>query len=100
RKWTGFYSPGIPKFGDAYWAGTPDNWLMDMLGTTGVNMNSIHSAKFSSEHHGGAYFLFADGHVRFISENIESNPGATTGSNMGIYQKIANIKDGQTIGEF
>ncbi|QDT44945.1 putative major pilin subunit [Gimesia alba] len=100
RRWAGFYSPGIPKFGDAYWAGTPDNWLMDILGTAGVNINSIHSAKFSSEHDGGAHFLFADGHVRFLSENVESNPGATSGSGMGVFQKLANIKDGQTIGDF
>ena len=102
RRWAGFYSPGIPKFGDAYWAGTPDNWLMDILGTAGVNINSVHSAKFSSEHQGGAHFVFADGHVRFISENMESNPGnpAPTGVYMGIFQKIANISDGQTAGEY
>ncbi|QDT85945.1 putative major pilin subunit [Gimesia chilikensis] len=102
RRWSGFYSPGIPKFGDAYWAGTPDNWLMDILGTAGVNINSTHSAKFSSEHQGGAHFVFADGHVKFISENLESNPGtpAPTGVYMGIFQRIANIADGQTVGEF
>lgn len=100
RRWTGFYSPGIPRFGDAYWAGTPDNWLMDILGTAGVNINSTHSAKFSSEHIGGALFLFADGHVSFISENVESNPGVALGSGMGVFQRIANIKDGQTVGEY
>ena len=100
RRWTGFYRPGVPRFGDAYWAGTPDNWLMDILGTAGVNMNSRHSAKFSSEHDGGVLFLFADGHVQFLNENIESNPGITSGVRMGIYQKLANIRDSQRIGDF
>ncbi len=100
RRWTGFFTPEIPKFGDAYWAGTPGNWIMDILGTAGVNMNSEHSAKFSSEHPGGAFFLFVDGHVQFIDENVESNPGETSGPNMGIYQRLANYSDGQSIDDY
>ena len=100
RQWSGNYSDGTPVFGDAYWAGTPDNWLMDILGTTGVNLNSVHSAKFGSLHAGGAHFVFGDGHVQFISENIESTPGITFGPTMGTYQRLGHIHDGQPVGEF
>ena len=75
-------------------------WLMDILGTTGVNLNSVHSAKFGSLHAGGAHFVFGDGHVQFISENIESTPGITFGPTMGTYQRLGHIHDGQPVGEF
>lgn len=100
RRWGGNFPDGSPHFGDAYWAGTPDNWLMDVAGTTGVNSNSIHSAKFSSRHSGGAYFLFGDGHVQFLADGIRSTPGITTGSGMGTYQKLGHISDGQVTGDF
>lgn len=100
RKWSGVYPAGNPQFGDAYWAGTPDNWLMDILGTAGVNMNSGHSPQFSSEHEGGVHFVMGDGAVRFISENIHSYPPVLSGPNMATYQKLANLNDGQPIDDF
>ena len=45
---------------------------------------------YKSMHSGGANFLFADGTVRFISENI----------NYQTYQRLGAIADGQTIGTF
>ena len=45
---------------------------------------------FSSQHPGGANFVFADGAVRFISERIE----ATT------YERLGTMADGEVIGEF
>lgn len=67
----------------------------------GYNPDRSHTG-FHSMHHGGAHFLFADGSVRFVSENIHdtaSNLGSSPAT-WGIYQKIADIDDGAVIGEF
>ncbi|WP_437201523.1 DUF1559 family PulG-like putative transporter [Planctomicrobium sp. SH664] len=59
---------------------------------------------FSSRHAGGAHFLFGDGGVRFISENIEyiqtdaETPEA--GPRTGLYQRLARRNDALPVGEF
>lgn len=45
---------------------------------------------FSSSHSGGASFLFADGSVRFIKENIDRS----------VYGNLGSMADGNVIGEF
>ncbi|HUG18607.1 MAG TPA: DUF1559 domain-containing protein [Planctomycetaceae bacterium] len=55
------------------------------LSTTGVThpdvkVNSEFSGRFSSSHDGGAYFLLADGSVKFISENIDTQTYSLLGS--------------------
>ncbi|RLS52497.1 MAG: DUF1559 domain-containing protein [Planctomycetota bacterium] len=54
------------------------------------NHPSAHLDDFSSYHVGGTQFLMADGHVRFISENID----------VGLYQALGTIQGGEVVGEF
>ena len=70
---------------------------------------------FSSLHPGGLNFVFADGSVHFISENVEFDNGLTNSgsahgwwhsfdemdaSTFGVYQKLGCKADGQTVGEY
>lgn len=68
------------------------------------NGNPANSRGFSSEHVGGAHFLFGDGRVQFISENIAFD---TTGqlltpapSTLGVFQRLGRRNDGLVTGEF
>lgn len=57
----------------------------------------------ASPHVGGAHLLMADGGVKFVNENIESNPlPGSAGGNTGnyLYQNLFLIEDGNPIGEF
>ena len=63
-----------------------------ILGSTDHTPNSPanHFDDFSSEHVGGAHFLFGDGAVRFISMNID----------LKVYQSMATRASGDITGEF
>ena len=49
-----------------------------------------HLDDFGSQHQGGAQFVLGDGHVRFVSENIDKT----------LYQSLGTIKGGEVVGEF
>ena len=52
--------------------------------------NWNYSWGFRSQHTGGAQFLFVDGSVKFLSENIDYNT----------YQRLGGRADGNTVGDF
>jgi len=66
--------------------------------------NDFAEKAFSSSHEGGAHFVFGDGHVAFISENIHfdsTNQTATAPSTrMGTYQRLLRREDGLPVGEY
>ena len=49
-----------------------------------------HFDDFSSSHGGGAHFLFADGNVRFVTENIDT----------GVYQSLSTLQGDELVGNF
>ncbi|MGE5193305.1 MAG: DUF1559 domain-containing protein [Deltaproteobacteria bacterium] len=61
------------------------------------NMSPVPYSGFSSMHTGGGHFLFGDGAVRFMSENMATGPANVRGST---YQNLATINDGQPVSDF
>ena len=65
---------------------------------------------FGSLHTGGAQFVFVDGSVHFISENIDWKPASVDGVNVwnpkpdmrvhGTYQRLGRRNDGFVLGEY
>lgn len=68
------------------------------------NGNPAVSRAFSSRHTGGAHFLFGDGRVQFLSENIQFNnvqpAQQSPNNNLGIFQRLGRRNDGLVIGEY
>jgi uncharacterized protein DUF1559 len=57
------------------WNGRQNHWFWADSGSLIANgqypMSSRQHRTFASFHEGGGFFLFADGQVRFLSENID-----------------------------
>jgi prepilin-type N-terminal cleavage/methylation domain-containing protein/prepilin-type processing-associated H-X9-DG protein len=79
------------------------------LGTSESRINAKAGAGqtgFSSQHPGGALFVFADGHVDFLDEAIDYNQTGATSKvpaemeQMGLYQRLIRRNDGQLIKDY
>lgn len=76
-----------PKINDwrcCFWQAVPYTVTPVVIGRLGENTSP------GSLHTGGVQLLLGDGAVRFISENIDSS----------VRSRLANIADGQVVGEF
>jgi prepilin-type N-terminal cleavage/methylation domain-containing protein/prepilin-type processing-associated H-X9-DG protein len=107
--WMGSRNPaGQGVRGNDYSMGRVSVILNDPVATGSANCTD----GFSSSHTGGAHFLFGDGRVVFISENISwQNTPNNNGTNntpltaadvllLGIYQKLGVRNDNQPVGDF
>jgi prepilin-type N-terminal cleavage/methylation domain-containing protein/prepilin-type processing-associated H-X9-DG protein len=98
------------------WAGTwigvreynddSDCGLRQALGISNVKINTkTDDARrgFSSHHPGGSLFVFCDGHVEFIADDIDFNQDGATSKvasekdKMGVYQRLIRRNDGEVI---
>jgi prepilin-type processing-associated H-X9-DG protein len=88
-------------FGPGTWVGSPNNHYHGPTMVMGEATNPINynfdassvrpqSTGFGSLHTGGCHFLFGDGSVHFLSENIDIQS----------FRKLSRIADGAVIGEY
>lgn len=64
-----------------------------------LSCDGLGSAGFGSRHPGGAQFVMCDGSVHFIRDTIDFNHSTNPG-NLGVYQKLGQRDDGESIGSF
>lgn len=101
RSWDGLVHPvigngSVGRIGSIWFGNLQGNrhdvisWC-DPLLMTDQRINGDHPNAFSSMHFGGCHFLFADGSVHYVSENID---------NSGSFCALSTIRSGDTIGEY
>jgi len=77
---------------------TVDNYNFTNPATSGPVENDACKFGYASQHKGGMQAVMGDGRVEFISENISHTPAALDGTNMGVFDKLLNRRDGQVTG--
>ncbi|WP_437202285.1 DUF1559 family PulG-like putative transporter [Planctomicrobium sp. SH664] len=80
----GIWPGGISNIADYTIAATTKNHPNTILNS------ALGTSAFSSMHEGGGYFLFADGRVQFLSENMDTKN----------YELLGFRADGNSIGDF
>jgi prepilin-type N-terminal cleavage/methylation domain-containing protein/prepilin-type processing-associated H-X9-DG protein len=111
KHWTYFSSADSSNLdgqGAGTWPGVPRQLKFDGMVLRDVHPNSPINSQlpqatidaganddgFGSKHSGGASFLFCDGAVRFLSENIDSS------TTPGTFQRLGDRADGLAIREY
>ena len=110
RRWDDFAGVWV---GTRNYQGAGDVGMPMVAGYSGTKPNEFSVASrggFSSPHVGGVHFVFTDGHVSFVSENIQfyqdtvneiaavNDPSLTT---LGVYQRLIRRNDKQPVsGDF
>ncbi len=85
-----FHSATIAPINDYTTCSWATGNMIRVPGCTGQDKWNI-SFGFRSRHVGGAHFLFVDGSVHFLSQNID---------HQNTYQRLGGKADGQVVGEF
>lgn len=90
--------------GGTWWKAAPYAFQPTYLAAWGPNANWPGSG---SVHEGGAFYLMADGGVRFISENIDTTPwpnvstiGLSDPRSGGVWMALNTYNGGEVVGEF
>ncbi|GAB4140043.1 MAG: DUF1559 domain-containing protein [Planctomycetaceae bacterium] len=100
--WAGVTTPNNIGFLSSF----PSDWADGIMSLAYGQINGTTGSQqhHSSAHVGGAHFLFADGKVKFVSENIHSHidnvAACSNATNWGVFQRIVGHDDGQVVSDF
>jgi prepilin-type N-terminal cleavage/methylation domain-containing protein/prepilin-type processing-associated H-X9-DG protein len=104
------YGSNDPAVGDAGNTVALIRAGLDKMNPPPTAANDLRNDSFHSLHEGGVHFLFGDGSVRFLSENIEHtalvwdamniHDRNNQGRGYGLYQRLFSKADGLVVGEF
>ena len=95
RRWDGIGTDATSLRRGALWVGRPTNSnkyanLIRTNDSAAFRVEGTNASSASSMHEGGVHFTFADGTVKFLSENVDA----------ALYRRLGQIQDGEVIGEF